>query len=513
MFSYLTCDLLCSPLLWLRLLCASDRVRHGTGHSQEDMYLIRSGSFIQIRLPDAVVWPSCEGEIGQLVSMAKSKEWCLIPFGGGTNVSHATRCPVKEVESRPILSVDMRLMNRVLWVNEEDGLAHIEAGITGRDLVQEMRRRGYIIGHEPDSIEFSTLGGWIATKASGMKRNKYGNIEDIVKSVRVVGSEGLFWRGKHGEETSTCGRESRGIDLLSVTVGSEGCLGIITSAVIRIWPLPECQEYDSVILPDLRHGLRFSRDLARLGPNLPSSVRLLDNEHFRLGRALQEECTIIERGLTYLRKLAYSAAGSCSTDSAVCTTIAFEGTREEVASQKRAIRTLASRHGGMCVGAHVGKSGYELTFAIAYLRDFALTYNFLAESFETFAPWSKVESIIRATKERVKDEHRLRCLPGEPFVGSRVTQLYHEGACLYFYFCMNIRGVKNPSSTFAEIEHAARQEIIDRGGSLSHHHGIGKIRSEFTKHMDSDAFRSFLSSLKRSVDPSNTFGARNGAFV
>jgi alkyldihydroxyacetonephosphate synthase len=492
-------------------LSASDRARHGSGHSQEDMYLIRSGSIDQIRLPDAVVWPSSEDEVGQLVSMAKSKEWCLIPFGGGTNVSHATRCPAKEVEPRPILSVDMRLMKCVLWVNEEDGLAHVEAGITGRDLVQEMLLRGYTMGHEPDSIEFSTLGGWIATKASGMKRNKYGNIEDIVKSVRVAGSEGVLWRGKHGEETSTCGRESRGIDLLSITVGSEGCFGIITSAVIRIWPLPECQEYDSVILPDFEHGLRFSRDVARLGSNLPSSVRLLDNEHFRLGQALQGGSTVIERGLTYLWKMTHPVARSCSAESAVCATIAFEGTREDVESQRRAIRTLASRHGGTCVGARVGKSGYELTFAIAYLRDFAMTYNFLAESFETFAPWSKVESIIRATKERIKKEHRLRCLPGEPFIGSRVTQLYHEGACLYFYFCMNIRGVKNPCSVFAEIEHAAREEILDRGGSLSHHHGIGKIRSEFNKKMDSDAFHSFLASLKRSVDPSNTFGARNGA--
>lgn len=220
---------------------------------------------------------------------------------------------------------------------------------------------------------------------------------------------------------------------------------------------------------------------------------------------------MIECGMTYLWKMAHSVARSCSAELAVCATIAFEGTREEVASQRRAIRKLASRHGGTCVGARVGKSGYELTFAIAYLRDFAMTYNFLAESFETFAPWSKVESIIRATKERIKKEHRLRCLPGAPFIGSRVTQLYHEGACLYFYLCINVHGVKNPSSVFAEIEHAARQEILDRGGSLSHHHGIGKLRSEFTKKMDSDAFHNLLAGLKKSVDPSNTFGARNGA--
>ena len=173
-------------------------------------------------------------------------------------------------------------------------LAHIEAGITGRALVQEMARRGYTIGHEPDSIEFSTLGGWIATKASGMKRNKYGNIEDIVKSVRIAGSGGLLWRGNRNEETVVNGRESRGMDLNSVAIGSEGSFGIVTSAVVRIWPLPECQDHDSVIFPDFEHGLRFARDVARLGPNVPSSVRLLDNEHFRLGQALQGDSSLIE---------------------------------------------------------------------------------------------------------------------------------------------------------------------------------------------------------------------------
>lgn len=490
-----------------------DRIRHGSGHAQEDIYLIRSGSVTQIRLPDAVVWPSSGDEVMKLVSMAKSRGWCLIPFGGGTNVSHATRCPSRDAEARPILSVDMKLMNGILWVDEEDGLAHVEAGITGRALVEEMARRGYTIGHEPDSFEFSTLGGWIATKASGMKRNKYGNIEDIVKSVRVTGSKGLLWRGNRDDETAVYGRESRGMDLNSVAIGSEGSFGIITSAVLRIWPLPECQEHDSVIFPDFEHGLRFARDVARLGSNLPSSVRLLDNAHFRLGQALRGDSSLVERGLTHLWKMLHPVARSCSPDSAVCTTILFEGTREEVRSQQKAIKSLASKHGGTCVGARIGKSGYELTFAIAYLRDFALTYNFLAESFETFAPWSKVDSIIQATKERIKREHRLRCLPGEAFVGSRVTQLYHEGACLYFYFCMNIRGVDNPSSVFAEIEHAARQEILAGGGSLSHHHGIGKLRSDFTKEMDSDAYHSFMASLKESVDPSNTFGVRNGAFA
>lgn len=490
----------------------ADCARHGTGHSQEDVFLLRSGQISTIRIPDAVVWPSSEEEVADLVSLSKTNGWCLIPHGGGTNVSHATRCPSLDVEPRPIISVDMKDMHRILWINEEDGVAHVEAGITGRALLQEMELKGYTIGHEPDSIEFSTLGGWIATKASGMKRSKYGNIEDIVKAVHVVGSQGPLWKGTHKEATDVPGRESRNTELCSLMVGSEGCLGIITSAVIRIWPLPEHKDYDSVLLADFEHGLRFVRDLVKLGPNLPASVRLLDNAHFRLGQALREEPNGFVHLIHGALVLLSQSLRSYSRESVVCATISFEGSFEEVQAQRKALRKIASQHGGTLVGPGVGRAGYQLTFAIAYLRDFAMTFNFLGESFETFAPWSKIATIVQRTKLRIEEEHTKRSLPGKPFVGCRVTQLYHEGVCLYFYFCMNFEGVPSPCNVFAEIEHAAREEILSRGGSLSHHHGIGKVRSEFTKRMDSGSFRTLLASLKHSVDPSNTFGARNGVF-
>ena len=150
---------------------AKVRARHGTGHTQEDMYLIRSNSLERLRLPDAVIWVENEEEIQTLVTLSTEEQWCLVPFGGGTNVSHATHCPPLALEPRPIITVDMRQMKQVLWIDEANGLARVQAGITGAELVHQMKERGYTIGHEPDSIEFSTLGGWIATKASGMKRN------------------------------------------------------------------------------------------------------------------------------------------------------------------------------------------------------------------------------------------------------------------------------------------------------------------------------------------------------
>jgi alkyldihydroxyacetonephosphate synthase len=274
--------------------------------------------------------------------------------------------------------------------------------------------------------------------------------------------------------------------------------------------MPECRDFESVILPDFGHGIRFMRELASLESNLPASVRLLDNEQFRLGQALRTEASGLLAFVNVLRRVAMTTLRSYAADRVVCATIVFEGSRDEVRTQRKLVQKAAAAHGGTLAGPKVGRAGYQLTFAIAYLRDFAMTYSFLGESFETFAPWSKLQSIVDATKEKIQSEHDRRCLPGRPFIGCRITQLYHEGACLYFYFCMSVRGVKNPSMVFSQLEHVARDEILSLGGSLSHHHGIGKKRAGFAKQIDSESFRGSVNACKEALDPSNVFGARNG---
>ncbi|KAL3823287.1 hypothetical protein ACHAXA_003435 [Cyclostephanos tholiformis] len=484
----------------------ADRARRGTGHSQEDMYSLRTG-LIGFRVPDAVLWPRSEGEVQALVLSAAQNNWCLIPFGGGTNVTHATHCPAWEVDPRPMISVDMKLMCRVLWVNEEDGLAHVQAGITGIDLIQNLEKLGFTIGHEPDSYEFSTLGGWIATKASGMKQNRYGNIEDIVREVSVVGAKG-FMTHNHKIRKSSIGRSSIGVDLKSLMLGSEGCFGIIVSAVLKIWPIAESRSHESVLLPSFDVGIRFMKGVSKLRAMKPASVRLLDNNQFRLGQALKEDAQSFRSQVA--KKLAYYM-GNFSDKSLVCATIAFEGTSDEVKLQKKLVSELATAHGGILAGSKVGKAGYALTFAIAYIRDFALSYNILGDSFETFVPWSMLTKVCSETMRKIYFEHKSRALPGTPFVSCRITQLYDDGACVYFYFCMNISGVAEPSKVFSDIEKSARQEILINGGTLSHHHGLGK-RTTLKAELFSPGYANAFISIKEAIDPVNTFGARNGVF-
>lgn len=474
------------------------RLRHGHGQTQEEMYAIKYDRLE--RIPDLVVYPEAEEQIASLIEAAKRHHAVLIPFGGGTNVTDALRCEAGE--KRFIVSLDMQRMNRIRWIDKANHMASIEAGALGRNIAAQLQTYGFTMGHEPDSLEFSTLGGWIATNASGMKKNKYGNIENLVLDVTVATANGKLERAKCSP------RESMGIDLRRLLFGSEGTLGIITSAVVKIFPLPEVQSYGSILFPNLEAGVAFMRELA-LEPSRPSSVRLVDNLQFHFALALKPA----PKGLGVLKskieKFVVTKLKRFRLDQVAVCTLVFEGTRREVAEQERAAYRIGKRLGGMKAGAENGRRGYQLTFSIAYIRDFLLNYYIIAESFETSAAWSDVLPIIENVGKRLHAEYRARNLPGKDFYTARVTQIYETGAAIYFYYGFYFKGVPNPSQVYKELENIARQEILRCGGSISHHHGVGKIRRAFLPAILSPAALEWKRELKRSLDPDNIFGVKN----
>jgi alkyldihydroxyacetonephosphate synthase len=474
------------------------RLRHGHGHTQAEMYAVKYGKIE--RVPDLVAYPESEDQVAALVQLALRFNVCLIPFGGGTCVTEALMCPTNE--HRMIVSVDMKRMNRILWIDSVNQMACIEAGAVGRGIMSQLAKHGFTLGHEPDSVEFSTLGGWIATHASGMKKNKYGNIEDIVLDMNVVTADGKLQR------SNVCPRESVGVDPRKMMFGSEGNFGIITSAVVKIFPVPEVQKYGSILFPSFEDGVEFLYELTRQGM-APASIRLVDNLQFQFGLALKHA----PRGWKVLKskieKFIVTKIKKFDPKKMVACTLVFEGTAAEVARQETQLYGLAKRWRGIAAGAENGKRGYQLTFSIAYIRDFVMNYYLLAESFETSVPWTKARSLCENVKRRLYTEHAKRGLPGRPFVTCRVTQVYQTGVCVYFYFGYYFKGLKNPSEVFAEMETAARQEILANGGSLSHHHGIGKLREGFLKDIKSPATLKFNELSKQAVDPLNIFGSGN----
>lgn len=474
------------------------RLRHGHGHTQEDMYNIKYGSVG--RIPDLVVFPESAEQVQSIVQLALEHDGCLLPYGGGTNVTEALQCP--EQEKRCIVSVNLQRMNRIVWIDPENNMASIEAGAVGRNIFAQLSEYGVTMGHEPDSVEFSTLGGWIATNASGMKKNRYGNIEDIVLDITVVTADGVI------ERKGLNPRESIGVDHRALLFGSEGNFGIITSAVVKLFPQPESVVHGSVLFPDFDSGYRFMRDITAEGV-IPASVRLVDNLQFQLSQALKPAKTGTAALKSKAEKLLVTKLLGYKPDEMCACTLVFEGSPTETLSQQTALYAIAKKHGGMKAGAENGQRGYQLTFAIAYIRDFILKHYLIAESFETSVPWTQLPDLVSRVKQRITDECAARNIPGKPFVTARITQVYPTGAAVYFYFAYYYRGIENPSEVYAEIEHAAREEILAAGGSLSHHHGIGKLREGFLPEILSPEALRWKKQIKQALDPNNVFAAGN----
>jgi alkyldihydroxyacetonephosphate synthase len=280
---------------------------------------------------------------------------------------------------------------------------------------------------------------------------------------------------------------------------------------VKLFPLPEAQVYGSIVFPDFEAGVRFLYDLQAAG-ELPASVRLVDNLQFQLSQMLKPRASGWKAVESRIQKLVVTKLKGFDVERMTACTLVFEGAKDEVIAQQRRTYALAKRHGGLAGGASNGRRGYQLTFGIAYIRDWIMNHWLLGESFETSVPWSQALALCENVKRRIREECARRGVPGTPFVTCRVTQLYPTGVCIYFYFAFYFKGLSEPERIYAEIEHAARDEILCSGGSLSHHHGVGKIRQRFLPRIASPGVAAFAREIKKAVDPTNVFAAGNQLF-
>jgi len=434
------------------------------------------------------------------VAAAVKHNVVIIPFGGGTSVTNAVMCP--NDERRTIVSLDMREMNKVKWVDTDNMLACIEAGAAGEYIEEQLRPKGLCFGHEPDSYEFSTMGGWIATRASGMKKNVYGNIEDLLIGCKLVTSVGVF------EQKFAVPRLSCGPDVNEITIGSEGNFGVVTEAIVKIKRIPECKTFGAVAFPTFKAGFDTLKELALQGC-YPASIRLMDNEQFRLANALKPAEGPWASFMSKVKKFYISNIKGFNLNQLCAATLAFEGTKEQVAAQEKLVYEVAKKHGGLKADEESGRRGYTLTFMIAYLRDIVMDYSFIAESFETSVSYKDALKLCDSVKKKIKDSCLALGVTTPPFVCCRITQLYDTGCAVYFYFAMNYYGLKDPVKAYLEIEQEAREEILRLGGSISHHHGVGKLRAQFLPQCLTPSAMGVLRAIKAELDPKNIFATNN----
>ena len=479
-----------------------ERLLHSHGQTTSDeIYKVlysKLDSFV-----DLVFYIESEKDAKILIELAKKYNVCLIPFGGGTSVSNALKIPKNE--DRMVVSVDTRRMNRIQHIDEKNLLATVESGILGIDLEKQLLERGYTAGHEPDSIEFSTLGGWISTNASGMKKHRYGNIEDIVQNVTLITPNGTI------NQLKPLTRSSIGVKAQNMVFGSEGNFGIITKATIRIHKKPEASTFESILFHRWEDGVNFMYEIAHSNL-IPASSRLMDNSMVRFASALKEEKSGFDKFINSIKNFIVFKVKGFDPKQCVVAIFKMEGSKQEVKYQRNNLKILAKKYNPVFAGAGQGKSGYNLTLAIAYIRDFFMDQNIIGETLESAVPWSDVIKVSEAVTRKLKELHKKYNLPGTFLFGSRLSKVYHSGACMYNTIAMSFKGIENPEEVFGEIEHELRKTIIENGGSISHHHGVGKLRKDFMPKTISEGSVNLIKSIKSSQDPKNIFGIRNNIF-
>lgn len=476
----------------------SVRLNHSHGQSLHEIFL-RNYRPNDLVLVDGVFFPKTESEIIEIIEIAKKYEFGLLPIGGGTNTSKAIM--VEKKIGKLFFAINLRHLNNIIEVNEKKLTITVEAGTTGKKLNEHLKKLGYAVGHEPDSLEFSTVGGWIATLSSGMKKNKYGNIEDIVLNFTVIISSGILDKG------TSFARESTGIDFKKAFFGCEGNYGIISKAVLKIRRLPQVQKYDSYVFRDFESGLKFLHDLSEYDC-YPASVRLMDNNHFKLGQAVtpiqNNKSKWISKSLSRLifslNKLDIDRISPC--------TIVYEGFKKEISNQQMIVHSIAKRYGGLKSGSQNGASGYQMTFAIAYIRDFFLKYNILGESLEATIAWQDVTKLYDHMKSKMEEAAKKEGLCA-PVLMYRISQIYRTEALVYFYYVHHIQG-DDRIEKFCAIENILRECIIYMGGSLSHHHGVGKSKTYLLKKLYPSFYLNKVCDFKKMIDSQNIFSINNG---
>lgn len=432
------------------------RVVHTYGKSLRDLVRVRAGDLP--RVPDVVVFPVDEAAVQAVVAAVVAADAVLIPFGGGSNIAGSLE--PEPAETRPVVSVDLGRLRRVLDVDTDSGLARIQAGALGPDLEDQLQERGWTIGHFPDSFTHSSLGGWVATRSSGMQSDKYGDIADIARGMRVVRPDGvLVIRGIPSASTGPSVRE--------MVLGSEGRLGVITEVTVQVHRIPAKRVIHAYFYPSWTAGLAAMQAIAASDVH-PTVTRVSDARETGFSLATAKESKGVQKLLTrgvmlYLKRRGWNLDDVCLSF------VGYEGEPDHVARQRKATERVIKRHGGFSLGTGPGVLYDQKKFDTPYLRDFLLDRGTAGDVSETAAPWSRLDGVHDAVIAAAESVYRDMDRTG--WVMCHLSHSYHSGACLYFTFAFVFGD--DPLGEYDRVKSAMQQAFIDNGGTLSHHHGVG----------------------------------------
>jgi alkyldihydroxyacetonephosphate synthase len=466
-----------------------ERVVHAYGKSLRDLVRIRANQIE--RTPDVVVYPANEAEIQKIVDAAVKANAVIIPFGGGSNIGGSLE-PLR-TEKRVVLSLDLGRLNKVLEIDSDAGLARIQAGALGPDLEEQLTALGWTIGHFPDSFTHSTLGGWIATRSSGMQSDKYGDIADITRGLRLVRPGGTV-------VIRPIPSASNGPSVRELILGSEGRLGIVTEAWVQVHRVPAKRDVYAYFFPDFATGLKAMQEISESDAT-PSITRVSDNMETRFSLATSKESHGVTKFVSGTVLPAIFKSKGWNLDEICLSFIGYEGSERHAKLQKKLVDRIVKKYNGMGVGKGPGILYDQKKFDTPYIRDFLLDRGAAGDVSESAAPWSKLQKLHDGAVDAAHDAFKK--IGAQGVIISHLSHSYHSGACLYFTF--GFKFGKDALGDYDIVKSAIQQSFIDNGGSISHHHGVGLEHAPWLEDDISATGVAVLQGVFDSADPNGNF--------
>jgi alkyldihydroxyacetonephosphate synthase len=460
-----------------------ERIAHALGKAYRDVVRGFRGEFENP--PDLVAFPRDESEIETVLSWAEAEGAAVVPFGGGTSVVGGVEARLGE---RPVVSLDLKRLDRVLEVDAESLAARIQAGALGPGLEDQLREHGLTLRHFPQSFEYSTLGGWIATRAGGHFATLYTHIDDLVESVRAITPRGT-WESRRLPGSGAGPSPDRAL------IGSEGILGVIAESWVRVRPRPRFKNSCGVEFDDFYAAARAVREISQSGL-YPSNCRLLD--------ALEAGTTGAGSGETNLLVLGFESA-NLPVDEPMRLALDIAQSHGGVPNSPPPGRERAAGTGGDDGGSSAVESWRGAFLLAPYLRDTFVACGVLSETFETAITWDRFEQFHAETMAAVRAKVAEVCDapaegPGAPRVSCRFTHVYPDGPAPYFtVLAPAVRG--GEVEQWAEIKAAAGEALIEGGATITHHHAVGRDHRPWYDQQRPAPFAAALRAAKAELDP------------
>jgi alkyldihydroxyacetonephosphate synthase len=458
------------------------RASHALGKSYVDVVRGFRGHFEHP--PDFVCRPRDELELEAVLEWCSSEVVAAIPFGGGTSVVGGVT-PDVGAGYNGAVSIDLGGLDRVLEIDEVSSAALIEAGATGPGLEQELRERDLTLRHFPQSFEYSTLGGWIATRAGGHFATLWTHIEDLVESVRAITPAGVW-------ESRRLPGSGAGISPDRMLAGSEGVLGVITRAWVRVQPRPSHRSSRGVRFASFSNGAQAVRAISQAGLH-PANCRLLDAGETSLMTRREGTDSLLVLGF---ESVDHPVEEQMNRALAVCSEFGGDGGAGDGDSGKG---DSGSRAAADASGADPVASWREAFLAMPYMRDVMVAAGVLAETFETAITWER----FPALHERVT-QAALDSLPpggrGPVRVNCRFTHIYPDGPAPYFTVIAPARRGEEVEQ-WQQVKAAVSDAILREGGTITHHHAVGRDHRPWYERQRPDPFAQALKGAKAALDP------------